>query len=145
MPTNSSYVKNFSCFRDLTEEQQQAVSDLATAVCYPEGYVLFEEGKAGEYLFLLASGKVEILYQIGENNPARVDLISREEILACCTLVPPHIYTSTARCLTEVEVLEIESEALRKLMREDCSLGFAIQQQVMQVLLDRVMDFRLGS
>lgn len=144
MPTDSSYVKNFSCFRDLTEEQQQTVADLATAVCYPEGYVLFEEEKPGDHIFLLASGQVEILYQIGESDSVRVDLISGEEILGCCTLVPPHVYTSTARCLTEVEVLKIEGEALRKLMREDCSLGFVIQQEVMQVLLDRVMDFRLG-
>lgn len=144
MPTDSSYVKNFSCFRDLTEEQQQTVADLATAVCYPKGYVLFEEEKPGDHIFLLASGQVEILYQIGESDSVRVDLISGEEILGCCTLVPPHVYTASARCLTEVEVLKIEGEALRKLMREDCSLGFVIQQEVMQVLLDRVMDFRLG-
>jgi CRP-like cAMP-binding protein len=145
MPTDPGYVKNFSCFRGLSEDQQQAVADLATAVCYPEGYVLFEEGKPGEHLFLLAKGQVEILYEIGENSPARVDLISGEEILGCCTLVPPYVYTSTARCLTEVEVLEIEGEALRQLMREDCSLGFTIQQATMQVLLDRVMVFRLES
>jgi CRP-like cAMP-binding protein len=144
MPTDPSYLKNFSCFADISEEQRQAVADLATAVCYPPGYVLFEERKPGEQLFLLANGQVEVLYQIGEDKPTRVDLISGEEILGCCTLVPPHVYTSTARCLTEVEVLEIEGKALRKLMREDCSLGFAIQQGVMQVLLDRVMNFRPG-
>lgn len=145
MPTDPNYLKNFSCFRDLTEEQRQAVADLATAVCYPEGYVLFEEGKPGEQLFLLTSGQVEILYRIGEDNPTHVDLISGEEILGCCTLVPPHVYTSTGRCLSEVEVLEIEGEALRELMEANCSLGFTIQQAVMQVLLDRVMGFRLAS
>jgi CRP/FNR family cyclic AMP-dependent transcriptional regulator len=144
MPTDLTYLKNFSCFRDLSDEQRQAIAQLTTAVCYPPEYVLFEEGKPGEHIFLLANGQVEIQYQIGEDQPTRVDLISGEEILGCCTLVPPYLNTSTAKNLTEVEVLEIESEALRNLMREDCSLGFAIQQQVIHILLDRVVNFRLG-
>jgi CRP/FNR family transcriptional regulator, cyclic AMP receptor protein len=144
MPTDPTYLKNFSCFHDLSDEQRQAIAQLTTAVCYPPGHVLFKEGKPAEHIFLLANGQVEILYQIGEDQPTRVDLISGEEILGCCTLVPPYLNTSTAKNLTEVEVLEIESEALRNLMKEDCSLGFAIQQQVIQILLDRVVNFRLG-
>jgi CRP/FNR family cyclic AMP-dependent transcriptional regulator len=144
MPTDPSYLQKFSCFRDLSENQRNTIAQLATAVCFPEGYVLCEEGKPGEHLYLLANGQVEVLYSIGEDAPMRVDLISGEDIIGCCTLVPPYIYTSTVRSLTETEMLEIDADALRNLMREDCPLGFVIQRQVMSILMDRITSFRLG-
>ena len=145
MGIEPSYLQKFTCFLELSEEKRKAIAQLATAECFYPGHILFEEGKPGEYLYALRKGKVEILYNIGEEPSTRVDLISPEDMIGCCTLVSPYVYTSTARSLTQIEVLEIDAGALRKLMREDCSLGFAIQQQVMKILLDRIINFRLGS
>jgi hypothetical protein len=48
MPADPSYLQNVSCFRDLSGGQRKAVAQLATAICFPAGHVLFEEGKPGE-------------------------------------------------------------------------------------------------
>ena len=143
MPTDPIILRDFSCFRDLTEDQLKAIAEIADAVCYPAGYVLFEEGSPGERLFFLVKGDVEVLFNIGEAGQAQVDTVSGEEIAGCSALAEPYVYTATERSLTEIEVLEIDEGALRNLMREDCSLGFAIQQQVMRILLDRIMNLRL--
>jgi CRP/FNR family cyclic AMP-dependent transcriptional regulator len=143
MPTDPSFLQKFPCFRDLSDDQREAIAQLATAICFPRGHVLFEEGKPGDHLYLLASGKVEVLYDISEEEPTQVDLVSGEEVIGCSVLVPPFTYTASARCLSEVEVLELDAEALRKLMREDCPLGFSIQQYILRTLIDRIVDFRL--
>ena len=145
MPTDPAYLQKFSCFRHLSEDQLRVVAQLANAVCFLPGYVLSEEGKLAKYLYLLTSGKVEVLYSIGEGGPTRVDIISGEEVVGCSALMPPFTYSASARCLTEVEALELEIEALRKLMQEDCPLGFSIQQHIMNILLDRIVNFRLGA
>jgi CRP-like cAMP-binding protein len=98
-----------------------------------------------EKMYLLASGEVEVLYNIGDEGPTQVDLVSGGEVIGCSALVPPYTYTATTRCLTEAEVLELDAVALQQLMKEDCSLGFALQQQVMRVLMDRIINFRLGG
>jgi CRP-like cAMP-binding protein len=144
MPTDPDYLQNFSCFCDLSEDQRKAVAQLANAVCFAPGYVLSGEDKPGDYLYLLASGEVEVMYNIGEEGLTRVDLVSGEEVIGCSALVPPFTYTSTTRCLMEIEVLKLDAKALRKLMQEDCSLGFSIQQRIMMFLMDRIVDFRLG-
>jgi CRP/FNR family transcriptional regulator, cyclic AMP receptor protein len=145
MPTDPNYLRDFSCFRDLSDEQLDAIAQISNAVCYPAGYELFKEGNPGERLFFLLNGKVEVLFEIGEAGQARVDIVSGEEIVGCSVLVEPFVYTATERSLTEVEVLEIDADTLRKMMREDCPLGFAIQQRVINVLMDRIMKFRLES
>jgi len=143
MPTDPSYLRNFSCFQDLSEDQAEAVAQLTTAICFPLGHLLFEEGKPAEHIYLLAKGDVEVLYKIGDEGPVRVDIVSGEEVVGCAALVPPYVNTATVRSLSEIEVLELDANDLRKLMKEDCSLGFSIQQQIMRMLLDRITNFRL--
>ena len=58
MPTDPKYLQNFSCFESLSRDQLQAVAEITNAVCYPSGYVLFEEGNPGDRLFFLMKGSV---------------------------------------------------------------------------------------
>lgn len=145
MPAEPAYLQNFSCFRDLTEGQRQSVARLATMVCFPQGHVLSEDGKPGERLYLIKSGEVEILYNIGGESSTRVDIVSSDEVIGCSALVPPFTYMATMRCRKEIEALEIDARALRNLMREDCPLGFAIQQHIMRRLIDRIVNLRLEA
>ncbi|MGD2155767.1 MAG: cyclic nucleotide-binding domain-containing protein [Anaerolineales bacterium] len=144
MPVDPTYLRDFRCFEDLSDEQRQAVAKLAKAECFYPEYTLFEENRPGEHLFLIAMGEVEVLYGISESGPTRVDQVGAGEIVGCSALVPPYEHTSTTRSLTEIEVLIVDANALRELMREDCSLGFSIQQHIMQLLMDRITDLRLA-
>lgn len=144
MPTEPTFLNEFSCFRDIPEERLKDVAQIANAVCYLPGHILFKEGDPGTCLYYLVKGKVEVFYNIGEEGEVRVDTISGEEIAGCSILVEPHTYTATERCLTEVEVLEIDAQALRELMQKDCQFGMTILQNVIKVLMERILDLRLG-
>jgi CRP-like cAMP-binding protein len=143
MPTDPKYLQGFSCFRDLSEDQLEAIAQITNAVCYPPGYVLFEENKPGEHLFFLIKGEVEVLHKFGEAGQVRVDRVLGEEIVGCSALLEPYIYTATERSFTEVEVLEVQAVPLRKLMQRDCGLGFKIQQHMIMVLMNRIQNLRL--
>jgi CRP-like cAMP-binding protein len=145
MPTDPNYLRDFSCFRDLSEEQLEVIAQFTDAVCYPPGYTLFEEGKPGERLFFLVKGDVEVLYDIGEAGQVHVDTISGEEVVGCAALIAPYTYNATERSLTEVEVLEVDVVALRQLMEKDCHLGFSLQQHIIRVLMERILDLRLAT
>jgi CRP/FNR family cyclic AMP-dependent transcriptional regulator len=145
MPTDPSYLRDFSCFHDLAGEQLEAMAEITDAVCYPPGQVLFEEGKSGERLFFLAKGEVEVLYNIGEAGQVRVDAVSSDEVMGCSALIEPYTYTATGRALTEVEVLEIDAVSLRELMQKDCRLGASLQQHIIRILMERILNLRLGA
>jgi CRP-like cAMP-binding protein len=106
---------------------------------------LFEDGAPGEQIYLLAKGEVEILFALGENNLAVVDRLGGGQVFGCSTLVPPYTYRATARSLDEIEVLIVDAAKLRESMQADCSLGFSVQQHLIQVLLDQIIDLQLGS
>jgi CRP/FNR family cyclic AMP-dependent transcriptional regulator len=144
MSTDQAKIKKFPCFSELSKEQQEAVAQLATEESFHSGHTLFEEGKPGTHIYLISNGYAEVLYNIGEEGPSRVDRVGTNVIVGCSALVDPYIYTSTTRCLTEIEAMIIEAEALRTVMNEDCALGYSIQKNLIRMLLDRITDLRLG-
>ncbi len=144
MPTDPDRLERYACFRALTEDQRQAIAQLAREECFYPGHVLFREGGRGTQLYMLDIGEVEIMYHIGEEDLVRVDTVSGGEIIGCSSLIEPYTYSSTARCITEIETLILDADALRKLMEEDCQIGYSIQKDLIQILLDRVTDLRLG-
>jgi len=136
MPTDPNVLQDFSCFRDLSDEQLEVIAQFTDAVCYPSGYTLFEEGKTGEHLYFLVKG---------EAGQVQVDTLSGEEVIGCAALIAPYAYNATERSLTEVEVLEVDVDALRQLMEKDCHLGFSLQQHIIRVLMERILDLRLAT
>jgi CRP-like cAMP-binding protein len=95
-------------------------------------------------MYVLVDGEIEVFFAIGEAGRVKVDLIGSGEIFGCSALVPPYIHTSTVRAKTQIEVLELDAAALRELFEEDPRLAVSIQQHVIQGLLERIVDLRLG-
>ncbi|MDO9085150.1 MAG: cyclic nucleotide-binding domain-containing protein [Anaerolineaceae bacterium] len=144
MATYPKYFREFSCFDDLTDEQIDTIAEFSDAVCYPANKILFKEGEVGKKLYFLRKGELEVLFNIGEEGQVRVDTLFGEEIAGCSALVEPYTYSATEKTLTEVEVLEVDNQALRELIHKDCQLGLLIQHQLIKKLMKRILDFRIN-
>ena len=143
MPIDPNLVGNLSCFRNLSEDQKRKISQITNVICYPPNHVIFKEGEPGKNLYFLSKGKIEILYDIGEEGQAHVETISGEEVVGCSALMEPYTYSASMRSLSEIEVFVVDATSLRELMQKDCKFGFILQQQIIKLLMMRIMDFRL--
>ena len=142
MATEAKMIRKFECFRQLTDAQVEAIAEISNSICYTEGHVLFEEGDEGKILYLLIQGDVEVFYETDKHDLDKVDVVSSEEVVGCTAMVPPFVYNATVRVLNEVEVLEIELQALRELIEEDPHLGIKIHEYMIKILLDRILELR---
>lgn len=142
MATDPNMIKRFACFRDLSEEQLNSLAKISNSVCYSPGHVLFEEGQQGECLYLLIDGDVEVFFQAEETGLDKVDTVSSEEMVGCSAMVPPYTYTATEKTLSQVEVLEINTDDLRDLIEKDPHLGLKLQGHMIKTLNDRILKLR---
>ena len=142
MGANPLKIKNFKCFRRLSDEQVDAIAEISNSICYPAGYVLFKEGDIGNILYLLIDGEVEVLYEHLETGAHRVDTVSSEEVVGCAAIVPPYTYKAPEKCLPDVEVLEIKIDELRNLIQKDPQLGLLIQEYIIKTLNERILLLR---
>ncbi len=144
MSTFPKFLREFACFDDISDEKIEKIAQFSDAVCYPANTLLFREGDVGTKLYFLRSGEVEVLFNIGEEGQVRVDTLSSEDIAGCSAIIEPFQYTASERCLTDVEVLEVDNLALRELMEKDCPLGLIIQKQVIKMMMKRILDYRMN-
>ena len=133
----------YPVFSDLNEEQMRIVAELCREECFYPEYTLFEDGETATKMYVLVDGLIEVFFAIGEEGLVKVDRIGSGDIFGCSALVSPYVHMATARAVTKIEVLEIDTIALRALFKEDPRIAVAIQKQVIQCLLARIVDFRL--
>ena len=142
MATDRKLIESFPCFSELSDDQLDAIAQISNSVCYMEDHILFEEGQAGDYLYLLIDGDVEVFYHSPETGEVKVDIVSNDEVVGCAAFVPPYKYTATEKCLSDVEVLEIEIDELQKLIDEDPQIGLKLQQHIIKTLNERILALR---
>ncbi|MFN2176239.1 MAG: cyclic nucleotide-binding domain-containing protein [Anaerolineales bacterium] len=144
MTNKYNLCNEYPLFSELDEEQMQAISEICKEACYYPGYTLFEDGEQATKMYVLVEGEIDLFFAIGETGSVKVDQVKVGETFGCSALVPPYIQTSTARAKSRIEILELDTTALRKLIKDKPRLGLAIQQSVIQCLLERIIDFQLG-
>lgn len=142
MATDPKIIKNFTCFQGLSEEQIDAIAKISNSICYSAGYTLIKEGEPGDMIYLLIDGEIEVFFEHTATGVLRVDTVSSEEVIGCAAFVPPYIYTATEKCLTDVEVLEIDTDELRNLIKKDPDLGLQIQEHIIKTLNERILVLR---
>ena len=145
MSTQPEYVKQIPCFQSLSKEHLNAIAEFSNGVCYPPNHVLFREGEKANYLYFIVAGKVEVLYNLGEDGEVLVDTIAADEIAGCSALVKPFTYSATERSLTDIEVLEIDINALRELISRDCQMGLELYEHIIKVLMKRIVALRMEA
>lgn len=104
--------------------------------------MLVEEGEKGEILYLLIDGDIDVYYRNPETDLEKVDTISSEEVIGCSAMVPPYVYTATEKTLSDVEVLEIKTDALRDIIQQDPDIGLKIQEHIIKILNNRILELR---
>jgi CRP-like cAMP-binding protein len=122
----------------------QTISEICKEACYYPGYTLFEDGEPAKNMYVLVDGEIDLFFAIGETGSVKIDQVEIGEVFGCSALVPPYIQTSTARANSRIEILELDTTALRKLILDEPHLGVTIQQNVIKCLLERIIDFQLG-
>ena len=145
MTTQVEYIRQLTCFKDLSIDDQNAIAKISDAVCYPPGYLLFREGEKAQKIYLIVKGQAEATFNIGEEGEVRVETISDNQIAGCSALPLPHHYSATEHSLTDIEVLEIDIEALQKLIGENCQLGLRLYESIIKFLTRRILELRLAS
>jgi CRP-like cAMP-binding protein len=102
---------------------------------YPDGEVIVREGEAGECMYVVQSGEVEVLTRRGEHDiPLRV--LGPGAIIGEMSLFDREVRSATVRARGEARLLTVDRESFLRRVHEDPSLAF----NVVRTLARRVRD-----
>ena len=137
-------MKLSSCylFQGLSESQLNHLMTIGNEARIQAGQWLYHEGEAGEQMFVLKDGAVELLTTVDE-----VELpvsIVREpgNCFGTSTMVPPNQYSLSARCAEDGTLVGIKKTDLEQLIKADAELGRTILTNLAKHFLDRLKETR---
>ncbi len=142
-------LRRYPIFAGLNEAQLRAIAMIADEVNCESGTILLEEGKEAETLFLLINGGIDITYKSEEpyhpkgSKVFHVGDINPGELFGISSLVDPYRYNASATSSQACKLIKFDAKALRTLADLDCSLGYALIQQIAKTIMERLAFTRV--
>ena len=127
-------------FEMLSEAELQVLAELSRARTFAAGDVVFREGDAGDALFVLAKGEVEVVANGVGADPLPLALLSAPEAFGEMSLIDREVRSATVRARTACVALQLGAEnftAFRKRSRDGFTLFLV---NVARVLSSRLRE-----
>ena len=140
--TDVDLLKKITLFQDLEENEIQQVLNLAVPQTVPAGAVIIQEGDAGDSMYILCQGEVEITKRLGlvldEETPNERIIIRLKAEEGVCfgemSLLENEPRSATVTALTDCFLMEMGREDFLNLIRQNSDMGCKILLRLSQML-----------
>jgi CRP-like cAMP-binding protein len=142
------FLKATSILKDLSAEELRQFLQIAHPVQFPRGTAILREGEAGDTMYFLKEGTVEVSKTM-VMRPAGAEHSSRDKILSKISAEDHAIFgevalfeqnkrTATVVALTDCSLLQIGKADFLRLAEENPRLGYKITRRVAELLCSRL-------
>jgi CRP/FNR family cyclic AMP-dependent transcriptional regulator len=134
---SAQLLRHYPAFAGAQERSVEAVAAISEEKTFPAGEVIFKEGSLAQRIFFVAAGEVDLFFNTRDDKVI-VDTLVPGDLMGWSTMVEPHLMTASAVARTEVRLVAIEADKLKKIFESDCLLGFSMLKQVVGSLSHRL-------
>jgi CRP-like cAMP-binding protein len=96
---------------------------------YQEGEVIVRQGEVGNCMYVIQSGRAEVLEEL-EGKSVRLAVLGESDFFGEMAIFEHEVRSATVRALGEVKVLTVEKKILLQRIQEDPSLTFRILENL---------------
>jgi len=106
-------LRNARLFFDLPDAEIFRFNDVAQARIYKKGKVLYLEGDAAEYFYILCGGWVKLFHTMANGDEMIVDMLTKGDLVGESALFEKDRHTSSAQVVEDVSVVSIPLRVLK--------------------------------
>ena len=135
----ANILRRTDVFYDLTEPQLQMVASICSEVRYRKGDILFEENSAGDELYVIVQGEIEVLVdpalvQVQPNpqsEPVSIAKLRAGQTFGEVALVDQGLRTASARCASrQARLLVVDRKRFISLCDNYPELGYRVMRNL---------------
>jgi CRP-like cAMP-binding protein len=138
----TSDLTKFLPFSDLNPVDLSIIAPYFSCSEYPAGFTLFSQGDAAEKLFLVVSGQIKVNYKPYDSPQMTVTRLREGDVLGWSTVLGNKCYTASAVSDTEIALLHISGENLRRLVAKNPQTGKIVMDRLAAAASPRWKDAR---
>lgn len=138
-------LKNIVLFNDLDDKTIELIENFTTEVKLKKDNIIFYEGDKSNHLHLLVSGVIK-LYKVSTNDKEIIlKYFHPGELIAEVANFEQIPYPATTKAFTDIEILKIDFEKLKKIIYSNPELTFKIQSSLIKKIknLEKVISTHL--
>jgi CRP-like cAMP-binding protein len=125
-------------FADLNEEDFRLVEQKTQNRVFSKGEVLLREGDAGDSMFIVRQGTVEIRKELGAGNYSRLKSLNEGDFFGEMSFLGLAQRTATVVASNSGELLELNAEGMDALSRERPDIVVTLYRNMMRELALRL-------
>jgi CRP-like cAMP-binding protein len=138
-------------FKELTNEQLEALKDFCVKEDFKSGDRLFKEGDLAEHLWIVTDGQVDLRFELPGNRPTSEETTisslaaedDKKRTLGWSCFVPPYKMMLSAYCATRsCSVIKISKTDMLSLFEKDALMGYQVVLYLIKVLGYRFQQFQ---
>jgi CRP-like cAMP-binding protein len=130
------FLKSVILFADLPAKELDKVAKLFHEKAFPKYQVIFEEGTAGDSLFIIKAGVVKISKEAADGRVKTLALLSSGEIFGEMSVLGDEGRSANAETLTEVKTVMISRDDFHALVEKNPSISL----HIIRTLIDRLIQ-----
>lgn len=123
-------VEAVSLFEPLCAEERVALADAAVQHIYAPGEPILRRGDAGDSMFIVQRGKVEVRLPATNSDQQPVAVLDPGGYFGEMGLLTGEPRTADVTAIGEASILEIKKSALQPLLQENTALAAALSERV---------------
>jgi len=129
------------CFLKL--EELKDIADLCKIEEYEAGTEIYQEGDRAEKIYLVQQGRVAVEVEIRAGKKSVVYTETPGKMFGYPSLVKPHAYESSARCVDKVRIISIKADDLvNKIFKADCRRGYLVMNKLAEIIAQKLHETR---
>lgn len=125
-------MKRVAIFKEFDEDQMDLLRPLFEELSFQAGTIIFQQGEAAEFLYLLINGSVDMSFKPYDGVPITVSHVGKDGLFGWSAVVGSEKYTSSAIAIKAVKAFRVRGSELRKFCIEHPEDG--------KVILERLAD-----
>jgi CRP-like cAMP-binding protein len=137
------FLKQVPFFASMTVDQLRTLADIAEEQYLDEGDTIFDEGDAGEALYIIVGGRVGIEREPKKGRVQRLETLSARQYFGERTIFDGAQHENRAVAIDQVHLLAVRREPLLALIRRSSDLSLSLVTILSQRL--READAKLAA
>lgn len=135
-------INEIDLFKDIGIEPMSEIAEICKEENYKEGTVIFEQNEETRFLYILQSGKLDLIVKNGANLTFR--LKKSGELFGWTSLGESVHHIASAMCATDVTALKIEENKLRAVFKRHPDVGLKIMRRLVGIIAQRLSSVYNG-
>ena len=130
-------LRDVDLIKGMGSQTVEALVQVAEVVAFQRGAVVFKEGEAAEYFYVLEEGAVELRVTGVEKTP----FVAHDsgQLIGWSSLVGRETYTATVHCILPSRFIRIAASRLRRILEDNPADGILFYRHLASVLGSRLL------